>query len=219
VGANARRISPISWRLARSINCRTRAPIVSISSSFLMALAGRGGQADRGYLPHRACSPSPADAIPMPVKRLGSSTATCTSARKHIRGRVARYPQPAQDVALSNQYRVCSSVQPGTAKRSGAVTPRLGRTMTCWRVCKCSVDGLERCTVAASAEAHRMINRPKAKTERIAIAPIDLPPFCAGRTARLTRRKRSQQRTAGARGRAGTVSAGGSGAGREIARY
>ncbi len=171
---------------------------MSISSSSLMALAGRRGQAHRGYLPHRACSPSPAAAIPMPVKRLGSSTtAMCTSARRRIRGRVARYPQPAQEVALSNQYRVCSSVQPGTAKRSGAVTPRLGRTMICWRVCKCSVGGLERCTVAASAEAHRVINRPKAKTKRIAIARIDLPPFCAGRTARLTRRERSQHRTAG----------------------
>jgi hypothetical protein len=65
-------------------------------------------------------------------------------------------------------------------------------------------------TVAASAEAHRVINRPKVNRERIAIGPT-----CrrsAGRTARLTRRERSQHRTAkGARGRAGTVSAGGSG--------
>jgi hypothetical protein len=33
--------------------------------------------------------------------------------------------------------------------------------------------GLERCTVAALADAHRAIKRPKAKTERIAFAPID----------------------------------------------
>jgi hypothetical protein len=71
--------------------------------------------------------------------------------------------------------------------------------MTCWRVRKCTVGGLERCTVAASAEAHRLINRPKVNRERIAIAPIDLPPFSAGRTARLTRRERSQHRTAGGR--------------------
>jgi hypothetical protein len=108
----------------------------------------------------------------------------------------SRYPQPSQEVALSNQYWVCSSVQPGTAKRARAVTPWPGRTMTCWRVRKCTVGGLKRCTVAASAEAHRVINRPKAKAERIATAPIDLPPFCAGGTARLTRRERSQHRTA-----------------------
>jgi len=76
----------------------------------------------------------------------------------------ARYPQPAQEVALSNQYWVCSSVQPGTAKRPGAVTAWLGRTMSCWRVCECTVGGLERCSVAASAEAHRVINKPKVKT-------------------------------------------------------
>ena len=74
-------------------------------------------------------------------------------------------------LALSSQRRVASSVQPGTAKR-GAATPWLG-TITCWRVRKCNV----RCTVVALAEAHRVINRPKAKTARIAFAPIDLPPF------------------------------------------
>jgi hypothetical protein len=30
-------------------------------------------------------------------------------------------PKPAATVALSSQYWVCSSVQPGTAKRAGAV--------------------------------------------------------------------------------------------------
>src|SRR5260370_15509512 len=36
------------------------------------------------------------------------------------------------ELASSNQRRVASSVQPGTAKRApGAVKPRLGRTMTC----------------------------------------------------------------------------------------
>jgi hypothetical protein len=42
-----------------------------------------------------------------------------------------RYPQPSQEVALSSHFCVCSSVQPGTAKRVGAATPLLGRTMTC----------------------------------------------------------------------------------------
>jgi hypothetical protein len=41
--------------------------------------------------------------------------------------------------------------------------------MTCWRVRKCTVGGLERCTVAASAEAYMVMNRPKAKAERIAM--------------------------------------------------
>jgi hypothetical protein len=70
-------------------------------------------------------------------------------------------------LALSSQRRVASSVQPGTAKR-GAVTPWLG-TITCGRARRCNV----RCTVVALAEAHRVINRPKAKTERIAFTPID----------------------------------------------
>jgi hypothetical protein len=112
-------------------------------------------------------------AIPVPAKKLGwSTTAMCTLARRCTRtGFAARYPQPAQEVALSNQYWVCSSVQPGTAKRPGAVTPWLGRTMTCWRVSNRNVGGLARCSVAALAEAHRVINRPMVKTERIAIAP------------------------------------------------
>jgi hypothetical protein len=45
----------------------------------------------------------------------------------------------------------------------------------------------------------QVINRPKAKAERIAIALIDLPPFCAGRTAPASARERSQHRTAGGR--------------------
>ena len=36
----------------------------------------------------------------------------------------------------------------------------------------------------ALAEAHRVINRPKAKTERIAFAPIDQPPFFCGAPGR-----------------------------------
>src|SRR5258708_5187610 len=65
-------------------------------------------------------------------------------------------------LASSSQRRVASSVQPGTAKRApGAVKPWLGRTTTC--------RGLERCTVAALAEAHRVINRPRVKMERIAL--------------------------------------------------
>src|ERR1700737_543137 len=75
-------------------------------------------------------------------------------------------PKPAAAVPLYSQYRVCSSVHPGTAKplvTVGTVTRWAGRK---WRSC-----GLERSTVAASAEAHKVINRPKAKTDRIAFAP------------------------------------------------
>jgi hypothetical protein len=51
-------------------------------------------------------------------------------------------------------------------------------------------------------------------------APIELPPFCAGRTARLTRREQSQHRTAGGReGELGPFQRAALGAGREIARY
>ena len=70
--------------------------------------------------------------------------------------------QPA--LALSSQRRVASSVQPGTAKRSGALRPGLWRTMACWCMCKC--------TVAALAEAPRAIKRPNAKRERIVSAPL-----------------------------------------------
>src|SRR5260370_32090458 len=73
-------------------------------------------------------------------------------------------PRPAAALPLYSQYRVCSSVHPGTAKplvTLGTVTPWVGRK---WRSC-----GLKRRTVAASAEAHKVINRPKAKTDRIAI--------------------------------------------------
>jgi hypothetical protein len=35
--------------------------------------------------------------------------------------------------------------------------------MTCWRVRNCAIGALERCTEAASAEAHRAINRPMVK--------------------------------------------------------
>jgi hypothetical protein len=122
-------------------------------------------------------------AIPVSAKKLGwSATAMCTLARRRIR---TRYPQPAQEVALSNQYWVCSSVQPGDSEARGGHHTLAGTN-----------DDM----LAASAETHRVINRPKAKAERIAIAPIDLPPFCADCTARLTRRERSQYRTA--RGRA-----------------
>jgi hypothetical protein len=70
-------------------------------------------------------------------------------------------------LALSNQRRVAASVQPGTAKRPGSVMPWLGRTMTCWRVRKYPVGGLEPGTFAASADAHSVINRLNAKTFRI----------------------------------------------------
>jgi hypothetical protein len=60
-----------------------------------------------------------ASCMPVPVNQYKDTSA-----------RTVCYPQPAQEVALSNQYRVCSSVQPGTAKRAGVVTPWLGRTTT-----------------------------------------------------------------------------------------
>jgi hypothetical protein len=78
-------------------------------------------------------------------------------------------PKPAATVALSSQYWVCSSVQPGTAKRAGAVIRWAGRMVT--RLCerKWTRGGLGRCTGAALAEAHKVINRPMTKTDRIVL--------------------------------------------------
>src|SRR6266404_4732823 len=87
-------------------------------------------------------------------------------------------PKPAAALPLYSQYRVCSSVQPGTAKplvTLGTVTPWVGRK---WRSC-----GLKRRTVAASAEAHKVINRPKAKTDRIAICSGTFTRYFDGLTA------------------------------------
>jgi hypothetical protein len=95
---------------------------------------------------------------------------------------VARYPQPTQEVALSNHCRVCSSLQPGTAKRAPPVTPWLGRTMS-WLGRTKECRGLARCAVAASVEAPRASRSPRAKTERIAFAPTNLSPFLSGRQA------------------------------------
>ena len=39
----------------------------------------------------------------------------------------------------------------------------------CWPARKWSSGGLERCTVAALADAHKVINKPNAKTDRIAV--------------------------------------------------
>jgi hypothetical protein len=72
---------------------------------------------------------------------------------------------------MSSQRRVASSVQPGTTKRVGAVTSRLGRTVINWCVRKWPSCGLAPCTVAALAVAHKVINSPKAKTDRIAHLP------------------------------------------------
>ncbi len=53
-------------------------------------------------------------------------------ARHHVHYRCSHYPPlPTPELALSSQLRVASSVQPGTAKRVGAVTLWLGRTMKC----------------------------------------------------------------------------------------
>jgi hypothetical protein len=69
---------------------------------------------------------------------------------------------------MSSQRRVASSVQPGTTKRVGAVTSWVGRTVINWCVRKWPSGRLERCTVAALAVAHKVINSPKAKTDHIA---------------------------------------------------
>ena len=58
----------------------------------------------------------------------------------------------------------------GTTRPDGAVPLWFGRTMTCrW----------ERCTVVASVEAQKVINKHRAKTERIVFAPADRGRLCA----------------------------------------
>ena len=81
---------------------------------------------------------------------------------EYAAARASRYPQPAQEVALSNQYWVCSSVQPGDSEARGGHHTLAGTN-----------DDM----LAASAETHRVINRPKAKAERIAIAPPASPAY------------------------------------------
>lgn len=79
-----------------------------------------------------------------------------------------RLAQPFGPEALSNQFRVCSSVQPGTAKPLGT-----GMRWS-WRTRLSGGLRLKRCAVAASAEAHKVINRLTAKTDRIAFVPFNL---------------------------------------------
>ena len=94
------------------------------------------------------------------------------------------HPKPAAADALSSQYCVCPSLQPGTAKCVGA--PTCSRGSTAPRRCarKWIADGLKRCIVAALVEAHKAINRPNATTERIVFAPLGLPLSTSMRYAR-----------------------------------
>jgi hypothetical protein len=50
----------------------------------------------------------------------------------------------------------------------------VGTDGTRWPVRKWTPDDLERCTVAALADAHKLMNRPSAKTDRIAFTPFGL---------------------------------------------
>lgn len=142
--------------------------------------------------------------------------ASSAKSASHHRARCAAcYPQPSHEVGASSQRCVCSSVQPGTAKCAGAVAPWLGRMMRWWPARWCAVA---RCAGAASAGAHNMITKSRARTPTVSAGRIALLPFtyrrplklitcCAGRAAG----KRSQRRTTGGtRRRAGTASAGGS---------
>jgi hypothetical protein len=60
--------------------------------------------------------------LPAIMKKYGPDAKTHDRATESPGREVAFYqPKPAATVALSSQYWVCSSVQPGTAKRAGAV--------------------------------------------------------------------------------------------------
>jgi hypothetical protein len=92
----------------------------------------------------------------------------------HVSEHFGCQPKPEPALALSSQCWVCSTVQPGTAKRVGSVTRWSGRPVTDCCLRKSIPDGLERCSVAASAETHKVINRPNAKTDRIALSPVGI---------------------------------------------
>jgi hypothetical protein len=85
------------------------------------------------------------------------------------------YPKPEGAEALSSQYRVCSSVQPGTAKCVGTLTRSRGSMALRRCVRKWIADGLARCIIVALAEANNVIATPNAITERIVFAPLELP--------------------------------------------
>ena len=75
-------------------------------------------------------------------------------------------PWPRLRVGSSSHRWVCSSVHPGTAyplRKAGAVTACSG--------CKWCAVGLECRTVAASADAQKMLKALKAKIDRIATPP------------------------------------------------
>jgi hypothetical protein len=92
--------------------------------------------------------------------------------------------QPA--LASSSQRRVASSVQPGNREPwSYTLAGTNDEMMSRFGV-------MHRCGVAAFAETHKEINRPKAKTERIAFASIRLPPKAGAPVLRGHARPRPQ---------------------------
>jgi hypothetical protein len=100
-----------------------------------------------------------------------ASHQSCESAPAFGRTGINFQSKPAAALALSSQYWVCSSVQPGTAKRLGVAARWPGRKVTRWCVRKWFSGSLERCTVAAQADALKVIKRPKAKADRIVLSP------------------------------------------------
>jgi hypothetical protein len=78
--------------------------------------------------------------------------------------------KPEAAEALSSHSRVCASVHPGTAKPLGTSGTVIRRPARKW-----PSSGLARCTVAALAEALKVISRPKTKTDRIICAPFSRP--------------------------------------------
>ena len=72
--------------------------------------------------------------------------------------------------------------QRGSPVRVGPPKPGIAPWLRLSMPCR----ALEWCAVAALAEAHRVISRPRVRAERIAFAPIELPPLlCDARAARL----------------------------------
>src|ERR1700749_5020911 len=118
----------------------------------------------------------------LPLSR--SNEARVRASRRHVISTVAatfqcssRYPQLQQEVALSIQCSVCSSVQPGTAERTAGAAPGSDGLIKCAGARKCAADALAWCSAAASAETDKVINSPSTTTERTRTEPIASTPI------------------------------------------
>jgi hypothetical protein len=89
----------------------------SKNSAYHLAVHGARNCAISSSQQKRPARGSPFDM--QKIRQISTVSRLPNFARRITSAGAARYPQPAQEVTLSNQYWVCSSVQPGTTKRPG----------------------------------------------------------------------------------------------------